>query len=153
MSEHAECLLRMGVHQNSTVFAYMWQCQQVNFITLWHSTTFLPLLLSVISIDSIACFLINWRLCIHMWIFKIVGCLENIYSPNDVMLPGWKTTLTSGMYGLFTVIINANATANKHEPNRSPSAVKIGIAELSGSILYFHITCIITCAMYNSVQI
>lgn len=77
----------------------------------------------------------------------------SFYSPNVVPLPAWKMTSTSGIYGLPIEIINANASANKHEPNRSPNAVKIGIAELSGSILYFHITWIITCAMYNSVQI
>lgn len=50
-----------------------------------------------------------------------------------------STEVSLSMYGCPIHIINANAIANKHEPNRSPSAVKNGMAELSGSILYFHI--------------
>lgn len=45
------------------------------------------------------------------------------------------------------------AKSSNTEPNKSPNAVKYGMAELSGSILFFHIKCIIICAIYKSVQI
>lgn len=45
---------------------------------------------------------------------------------------------------------NINASSKRLEPNRSPSAVRYGIDELSGSILNLHIACIITCAIKRS---
>lgn len=54
-------------------------------------------------------------------------------------------------YCLFTDIVKSQATASKLLPSRSPSAVRYGIAELSGSIFHFHIACTMICAMQSNI--
>lgn len=54
-------------------------------------------------------------------------------------------------YGRFIQYMKVKANARSSDPLRSPSAVKYGIAELSGSILYLHIAWIIMCATYNRI--
>lgn len=53
-------------------------------------------------------------------------------------------------YCMPTAMVKSHATASRLLPNRSPSAVRYGIAELSGSIFHFHIACTMMCAMYSS---
>lgn len=50
-------------------------------------------------------------------------------------------------YGWPSDDINMNASASKLDPSKSPSAVKYGMAELSGSILYFHMKWMRMCAV------
>lgn len=72
-----------------------------------------------------------------------------IYSPHEEPLLNRFSWLADWLplYGWLIDIRKANAITRRHEPNRSPSAVRNGMAELSGSILNFHITWIIICAI------
>lgn len=71
----------------------------------------------------------------------------------DELLPSGTFAPGTIPYWLPMADKNRNAITNRLEPNRSPSAVKYGMAELSGSIFHFHMVWIMTWAMYNREQI